>query len=52
LSQRDFVQFHGLGLSTLTKWLLVERLTGVVEAGLQSLILEIIDSGLGRYEFD
>lgn len=29
LSQRDFVQSHGLGLSTLTKWLREERLTGV-----------------------
>lgn len=26
-SQRDFVQSHGLGLSTLTKWLREERLT-------------------------
>ena len=29
LSQRDFVQSHGLGLSTLTKWLRTERRTGV-----------------------
>jgi transposase-like protein len=29
LSQRDFVQSHGLGLSTLTKWLRAERRTGV-----------------------
>jgi transposase-like protein len=29
LSQRDFVQSHGLGLSTLTKWLREERLSGV-----------------------
>lgn len=29
LSQRDFVQSHGLGLSTLTKWLRAERLAGV-----------------------
>src|SRR6266496_3501775 len=29
LSQRDFVQSHGLGLSTLTKWLREERRTGV-----------------------
>ena len=29
LSQRDFVQSHGLGLSTLTKWLRVERLADV-----------------------
>jgi transposase-like protein len=29
LSQRDFVQSHGLGLSTLTKWLREERLAGV-----------------------
>lgn len=28
LSQRDFVQSHGLGLSTLTKWLRAERRTG------------------------
>jgi len=28
LSQRDFVQSHGLGLSTLTKWLREERRTG------------------------
>ena len=27
LSQRDFVQSHGLGLSTLTKWLREERRT-------------------------
>jgi transposase-like protein len=33
LSQRDFVQFHGLGLSTLTKWLRAERLTGVKPPG-------------------
>lgn len=29
LSQRDFVQSHGLGLSTLTKWLREERRTDV-----------------------
>lgn len=29
LSQRDFVQSHGLGLSTLTQWLRTERRTGV-----------------------
>ena len=29
LSQRDFAQFPGLGLSTLTKWLREECLTGV-----------------------
>ena len=29
LSQRDFVRSHGLGLSTLTKWLREERRTGV-----------------------
>lgn len=29
LSQRDFVPSHGLGLSTLTKWLREERRTGV-----------------------
>ena len=29
LSPRDFVQYHGLGLSTLTQWLREERLTGV-----------------------
>jgi transposase-like protein len=29
LSQRDFIQSHGLGLSTLTKWLREERRTGV-----------------------
>jgi hypothetical protein len=29
LSQRDFVQSHGLGLSTLTKWLREERLACV-----------------------
>ena len=29
LSQRDFVQSHGLGLSTLTKWLREARLAGV-----------------------
>ena len=29
LSQRDFVQSHGFGLSTLTKWLRTERRTGV-----------------------
>jgi len=29
LSQRDFVQSHGLGLSTLTKWLREERRTSV-----------------------
>ncbi len=29
LSQRDFVQSHGLGLSTLTQWLRAERRTGV-----------------------
>lgn len=28
LSQRDFVQSRGLGLSTLTKWLREERRTG------------------------
>ena len=29
LSQRDFVQSHGLGLSTLTQWLRGERLADV-----------------------
>ena len=29
LSQRDFVQSHGLGRSTLTKWLREQRRTGV-----------------------
>lgn len=29
LSQRDFVQSHGLGLSTLIKWLRAERRTDV-----------------------
>ena len=29
LSQREFVQRHGLGLSTLGKWLREERQTGV-----------------------
>jgi len=29
LSQRDFVQSQGLGLSTLAKWLRAERRTGV-----------------------
>src|SRR5438309_1729493 len=29
LSQREFVQSHGLGLSTLNKWLRQERLAGV-----------------------
>jgi transposase-like protein len=29
LSQREFVQRHGLGLSTLTKWLREARQTGV-----------------------
>mgnify|MGYP001218743180 FL=1 len=33
LSQRDFVQSHGLGLSTLTKWLREERLSGVKSSG-------------------
>jgi transposase-like protein len=33
LSQRDFVQSHGLGLSTLTKWLREERLSGVTPSG-------------------
>lgn len=32
LSQRDFVQTHGLGLSTLTKWLREERRNGVEPA--------------------
>lgn len=32
LSQRDFVQSHSLGLSTLTKWLREERLSGVKPA--------------------
>lgn len=30
----------------------VERLTGAVDPALQGLILEIIDSGLGRFEMD
>jgi len=29
LSQREFVELHGLGLSTLTKWLREARQTGV-----------------------
>ena len=29
MSQCEFVQRHGLGLSTLTKWLREERLAGV-----------------------
>jgi transposase-like protein len=33
LSQRDFVQSHGLGLSTLTQWLREERLSGVTRFG-------------------
>jgi len=33
LSQRDFVQSHDLGLSTLTKWLREERLSGVKPSG-------------------
>ena len=33
LSQRDFVQSHGLGLSTLNKWLRAERLSGVKPSG-------------------
>jgi len=33
LSQRDFVKSHGLGLSTLTKWLGEERLSGVQPDG-------------------
>lgn len=33
LSQRDFVQSHGLGLSTLTKWLREDRLSGVQLSG-------------------
>jgi transposase-like protein len=33
LSQREFVQLHGLGLSTLTKWLREERQTGVKTSG-------------------
>ena len=33
LSQRDFAQFHGLGFSTLTKWLREERRTGVKTPG-------------------
>lgn len=33
LSQRDFVQSHGLGLSTLTQWLRQERLSGIQPDG-------------------
>ncbi len=32
-SQREFVQLHGLGLSTLTKWLREARRTGVERSG-------------------
>jgi len=33
LTQRDFVQSHGLGLSTLTKWLREEPLSDVKPSG-------------------
>ena len=33
LSQRDFVESHGLGLSTLSQWLREERLSGVTPSG-------------------
>lgn len=36
LAQRAFVEVHGLGLSTLTKWLREARPTGVKTAGRKS----------------
>jgi transposase-like protein len=38
LSQRDFVQSHGLGLSTLTKWLREERRTGLKPPGRNDVV--------------